>query len=196
MTASDIQKIIAQGEGLSVEFKKAKEKVPSSLYETVVSFANTNGGVILLGEEQIEYLVPSWIEKATKLSLSWVKKVTKSESLYYSDIQNNDDDYRLSPNEKVTKLSPSLYEKVTKLPSKKLWYVITILMMSGISVTIDDLIEIFSFKHKTFFRQNYIKPLEAIGFIAKTNPEKPTASNQKYLITEKGKRFLTGQDLC
>ena len=51
MTASDIQKIIAQGEGLSVEFKKAKGKVPSSLYETVVSFANTNGGVVLLGVE-------------------------------------------------------------------------------------------------------------------------------------------------
>ena len=49
MTASDIQKIIAQGEGVSVEFKEANEKVPASFYETVVSFANTNGGVILLG---------------------------------------------------------------------------------------------------------------------------------------------------
>jgi ATP-dependent DNA helicase RecG len=67
-------------------------------------------------------------------------------------------------------------------------------MMSGISVSIDDLIEVFSFKHKTFFRDNHIKPLESIGFITKTNPDKPTASNQKYVITEKGKRFLTGQE--
>ena len=44
MTASNIEKIIAQGEGISIEFKKAKEKVPASLYETVVSFANTRGG--------------------------------------------------------------------------------------------------------------------------------------------------------
>ena len=49
MTIDDIRKIIAQGEGTSVEFKKAKEKVPKSLYETVVSFANTRGGYILLG---------------------------------------------------------------------------------------------------------------------------------------------------
>jgi len=44
MTASDIEKTIAQGEGASIEFKKAKEKVSASLYETIVSFANTRGG--------------------------------------------------------------------------------------------------------------------------------------------------------
>ena len=49
MTPQEIAKIIAHGEGTSIEFKKAKEKVPTSLYETVVSFANTRGGYILLG---------------------------------------------------------------------------------------------------------------------------------------------------
>jgi ATP-dependent DNA helicase RecG len=49
MTTSDIDKIIQQGEGTSIEFKKAHDKVPASLYESVISFANTNGGVILLG---------------------------------------------------------------------------------------------------------------------------------------------------
>jgi len=137
--------------------------------------------------EQIEFLVPEWIEKVTKLIPGWIKKVTKFEKSYSSDIQINDDINRPSSDEKVTKLVPSMYEK-------KLCYVITILMMSGTSVTIDDLIEIFSFKHKTFFRENYLKRLESIGFITKTNPEKPTASNQKYLITERGKRFLSGQD--
>ena len=49
MKVSEIGKILAQGEGISVEFKEAKEKVPASFYETVVSFANTIGGTILLG---------------------------------------------------------------------------------------------------------------------------------------------------
>ncbi|MDR2385532.1 MAG: putative DNA binding domain-containing protein [Tannerella sp.] len=49
MTVEDREKIIAQGEDASIEFKKAKEKVPQSLYETVVSIANTCGGYILLG---------------------------------------------------------------------------------------------------------------------------------------------------
>ena len=48
-TESEIKKLITQGEGVSIEFKEAKEKVPASFYETVVRYANTNGGVILLG---------------------------------------------------------------------------------------------------------------------------------------------------
>jgi len=60
-------------------------------------------------------------------------------------------------------------------------------------LSVDELMELFEYKHKDTFRQNYIKPLIAIGFITKTIPEKPTASNQKYLITEIGKRFLTNR---
>jgi len=55
------------------------------------------------------------------------------------------------------------------------------------------LMSIFDYKHKGKFRENYINPLESVGFIRKTNPEKPTVPNQKYLITEEGKRFLTGR---
>jgi ATP-dependent DNA helicase RecG len=145
-------------------------------------------------EEQISYLVPSWIEKVTKFAPSWVKKMTKSEKIYNIDNERYNIIEGTSPNEKVTKLLSSPLEKSTKLLSKKLWYEIEILMLSGFSITIDELIEIFEFRHKTFFRENYLKPLETLGFIQKTNPEKPTASNQKYVITEKGKRFLTGQD--
>jgi len=45
----DIEKIIAQGEGLKIEFKKATKSLPKSFYETVISFSNTDGGTILLG---------------------------------------------------------------------------------------------------------------------------------------------------
>ncbi|MDR1584008.1 MAG: putative DNA binding domain-containing protein, partial [Prevotellaceae bacterium] len=45
----NIPKILQQGEGLSVEFKRAKNKLPESLFETVCAFLNRNGGVILLG---------------------------------------------------------------------------------------------------------------------------------------------------
>jgi len=308
MTIEEIDKIIAQGEGISIEFKKAKEKVPHSVYETVVSFANTRGGYIsyfngimdlnnfnphpknpnmrkffmALGwadeigsgirntqkylpryvenavpvfidqplfrtiiplvrytmadftdewfkwldldekwrpklteslknieidgqlhnmnwEEQISCLTSSWIEKVNELdkknSLSSLEKLTKSEKYELAECQCDNKTNSLSPNEKVTKSDEgkrlSLIEKVTKLPSKKNQYYIVILLFSGNPISIDDLIEIFSFRDRSFFRKNYLKPLEAIFFIRKTNPEKPTASNQKYLITEQGKRFLT-----
>lgn len=49
MEVKDLQYLINQGEGHHIEFKDAKDKVPSSFYETVVSFSNTDGGTIVLG---------------------------------------------------------------------------------------------------------------------------------------------------
>jgi len=130
----------------------------------------------------------------TKFVPSSTKKVTKSEKYDIADNQLNTISMSPSYDEKVTKLRLSQEEKLTKLPNKKLQYLITILLLSGDSATIDEYVDVFSFKDRSFFRRNYIKPLESVGFITKTNPDKPTASNQKYVITEKGKRFLTGQE--
>lgn len=49
MEVNDLQYLINQGEGLRIEFKDARDSVPASFYETVVSFSNTDGGTILLG---------------------------------------------------------------------------------------------------------------------------------------------------
>lgn len=49
MDFNDLLSLLQQGEGKHIEFKDARDSVPSSLYETVVSFSNTEGGVILLG---------------------------------------------------------------------------------------------------------------------------------------------------
>lgn len=45
----NIPQLLDKGEGISVEFKRAKEKLPKTLFETVCAFLNRNGGVILLG---------------------------------------------------------------------------------------------------------------------------------------------------
>ena len=42
-------KIIEKGEGITIEFKEAKRKLPSSLFETICSMLNRNGGHIFLG---------------------------------------------------------------------------------------------------------------------------------------------------
>lgn len=44
-----IKNIIAKGEGVLVEFKRASSNVPTDAYETIVSFSNTQGGTLLLG---------------------------------------------------------------------------------------------------------------------------------------------------
>ncbi|MDD4630884.1 MAG: putative DNA binding domain-containing protein [Proteiniphilum sp.] len=49
MDLNHLQYLINQGEGLRIEFKEAEDSVPSSFYETVVSFSNSDGGTIFLG---------------------------------------------------------------------------------------------------------------------------------------------------
>lgn len=51
MNLEDSKRILAQEEGIKIEFKKAKNAAPKSLYETVVSFSNTDGGTIVLGAD-------------------------------------------------------------------------------------------------------------------------------------------------
>ena len=149
-------------------------------------------------EEQIEYLRLSWIEKATKFVIGLSKSSAKLQKSDIAYNQSNNNIESLSLNERSIKSKEgnrlSSDEKPTKLDNKKLRYIIVILIMLGSPLTIDELMEIFEYRHKDTFRQNYIKPLESVGFITKTNPDKPTASNQKYVITEKGKRLLTGQE--
>jgi DNA-binding HxlR family transcriptional regulator len=123
-------------------------------------------------EEQIAYLVSSWIEKITIFNEFGISDNQAAKNL-------------------EDKKSLCWAEKVTMLPVKKLQYLIVILVMSGTPASIEELTEILSFRDKSFFGRNYLKPLEAVGFIKKTNSEKPKAPKQKYLLTETGKRFLT-----
>jgi ATP-dependent DNA helicase RecG len=159
-------------------------------------------------EEKITFLVSSWMEKVTKLNKK-VTKLNKKEALSQNEkstkffeinnIDNQNIEYieALTSNEKGTKFDKekclSSTEKVTKLPSKRVQYFIDILLLSGSPISVDDLVDILSFNHRTFFNDNYLKPLSTLGFIRRTNPDKPTSPNQKYLITEQGKQFLTGK---
>ena len=54
----NIPQLIEQGEGVSMEFKRAKSKLPESLFETICAFLNRNGGIIILGvtDDQIKNL--------------------------------------------------------------------------------------------------------------------------------------------
>lgn len=49
MTRSELKKLIADGETVHLECKLAENATPANFWETYSSFANTDGGVIILG---------------------------------------------------------------------------------------------------------------------------------------------------
>lgn len=51
MTVDQVRRLLAQGEGIQLEFKEAKLALPSNFFETVCAFLNRDGGTILLGVE-------------------------------------------------------------------------------------------------------------------------------------------------
>lgn len=52
MDAGTILELLKYGETINLECKKAETTLPNAIWETYSSFANTNGGVILLGVEE------------------------------------------------------------------------------------------------------------------------------------------------
>lgn len=124
-------------------------------------------------DEVLMVLVPSWVEKGTQLpELQFAKpqQITREEI------------------EKV----PSWNEKGTQLLPKKIWYVVSMLALCGQPVSFGELMAFFDYKNRKTFRENYINPLKRLGFIEQTNPNKPKASDNKYVITGAGMAFLMG----
>lgn len=70
MTKQELQQLIHQGEHQKLEFKKAADALPKSVWETYSSFANTDGGQIILGiDERKGKFIPvgvSYPEKVIK----------------------------------------------------------------------------------------------------------------------------------
>ena len=59
-------------------------------------------------------------------------------------------------------------------------------------MTRHELQRVFKLKDQKNFRRNYLQPALDAGLIAMSNPESPNAPNQKYVLTEAGRRHLDG----
>lgn len=80
MTDQDIQQMLGSYENTEIEFKSAKGGFPKAFWESYSSFANTNGGFIILGvKEKNNRFIPQ------PLSAEQVDECKKQ----FFDTQNN-----------------------------------------------------------------------------------------------------------
>jgi ATP-dependent DNA helicase RecG len=57
--------------------------------------------------------------------------------------------------------------------------------LTGEPLSLDDIMMAVDYSNKKSFRDNYVNPLEQLQWIEKTNPQNPTAPDQKYKIAHK-----------
>lgn len=123
----------------------------------------------------ILHLVPSWNEKGAKLTeLKWPDK----QALTADSV----------------KKVPSWEQKGAKLIHKKVGFLIKILGLVTIPIKLEQMMTWLDYKNRKTFRDNYLLPLQKVGFVSLTIPDSPSDPNQKYVITEKGKLFLAGRN--
>ena len=57
----------------------------------------------------------------------------------------------------------------------------------------EDIMKALSLNHRPTFRKNYLHNALENGWIERTIPDKPTASNQQYRLTPKGVLYMKNQ---
>ena len=157
-----------------IHWLELKGDVEEHLSEGLKSIALPASLIKASWEEVLLYLVPSWHKKGTQLAeLKWP-------------------DNQVFEKNKIEKV-PSWSQKGTQLLRRKSRYLIGILSLCTEPVKLKMLLEFFDYRNEKAFRDNYIKPLREVGFIVMTIPNRATDPENKYVITEQGKAFLSGQ---
>lgn len=80
----DLMRMIEQGEGDTIEFKKSTNEIPKDIYDTVCSFANRYGGHILLGVGDDGEVIGVAEPAISKIKKDFVTSINNENKMYPS----------------------------------------------------------------------------------------------------------------
>jgi len=79
---NNLLNIIGNGEGISIEFKEAKKKLPDSLFESICSMLNRNGGHIFLGVKDSGEIIGIYKDYIKDMKKDFVSQCNNPEKLF------------------------------------------------------------------------------------------------------------------
>ena len=77
-----LKELIAQGEGISIEFKECKDALPKNVFETLCAFLNRFGGDIFLGLKDDGTVVGVDQEKLKKIKADFVSAMNNPQKIF------------------------------------------------------------------------------------------------------------------
>ena len=90
MLEKDLLELLDIGENSELECKAAEMQLPKNIWETYSSFANTNGGTILLGVEEVEKRLVVKGADVVKLQREFWDNINNRQKVSLNILQNRD----------------------------------------------------------------------------------------------------------
>ena len=78
---SNLENILTNGEGTTIEFKEAKKDLPSSLFESICGMLNRNGGHIFLGVKDDGTIIGVYKDYVREMKRNFVNLCNNSEKI-------------------------------------------------------------------------------------------------------------------
>lgn len=112
MDSLELLNILELGENADLECKKCKKEVPKSLWDTYSAMANSNGGLILLGVDEIDNeLIITGVENTDKIIKDFWS-ILNGEKVNKNILKDNDVEVRSIDNKSVISINiPRAYYK-------------------------------------------------------------------------------------
>jgi len=198
MTAK-IKQLITSSEGKTLEFKRDLSS-PRPVLKTLVAFANTAGGRLIVGvdddrrvfKEAEELGLPELQIMEIGMRMRFIVPLAEPNKIKSNAKQTVGDD-TFPP-----KSGESLAIKPTQSPTQSPTHsddpvirLIKMLLQGPLSS--GELRKQLNLKHRPTFRKNYLHPALKEGCIEMTIPEKPNSRLQKYRLTPRGKAVIDAQ---
>jgi hypothetical protein len=141
-------------------------------------------GLKLISDELKEYpeIEFKWFEKGLQFQVQFVKREFKK----LSEVGVDEVGGAIG-----TKLALSWHQAGTKLAPS--WHQVKrMLEFCDEPKSIQEIMEVAEWRDRSKFRNKFIRVFIETGVLEMVVPEKPNSPNQKYLLTDEGRRFVEG----